>query len=630
MISMHDAARRYGAIGWRVFPCEARGKRPLVKWRDAASTDPAVIDAWWSQRPDANIGLVCGEHFTVIDLDSVSARDEFAAWCVEHGIDWHVYPRVATDHGWHVYVALSDARNSAGLRPHIDVRGVGGYVLAPPSVHPNGSVYRWTQTPNGAMPTFPVAAFLPKPTRATAPAHAATGAASEGRESAYGIKARDEECEAVRTAVEGTRNDTLNTAALKLAQLVAGGELDERATRAALRDAARDSGLEPDEVDKTIASAFAAGSNEPRSAPPSTAGRKLVRRRRSEGAGEADTERRIVSFAASTVERERLQWLWPGYIALGKEGMLVGDADQGKSTITCDLAARVTRGDLMPDESTGLRTPYGVVMLVSEDGYADTVRPRLEAAGADLDRVYFVKATLPDGWEDTLTLPDDIEGLREAITKCDAKLIIVDPVIAFLGDKVDSYSNHQIRRAMRPLHVLAQETGVAVLGISHPSRGRGNGNPLDFSGGSLGFVQSARNAALVHKDPDEDGGFVLASIKCNLGIKPESLSYRIVPWAEDEAVGRIEWGESAPYTAAQLLAGKSADDNPDAVITARNLIRAKMGPGSVVPAKDMLEAAAANNVSKSALRRARVDLKVTTHKDGLTGGWEWHYPEDKL
>ena len=269
-------------------------------------------------------------------------------------------------------------------------------------------------------------------------------------------------------------------------------------------------------------------------------------------------------------------------------------------------------------------------MLVSEDGYADTVRPRLEAAGADLDRVYFVKATLPDGWEDTLTLPDDIEGLREAITKCDAKLITVDPVIAFLGDKVDAYSNHQIRRAMRPLHVLAQETGVAVLGISHPSRGRGHGNPLDFSGGSLGFVQAARNAALVHVDPDVRGQFVLASIKCNLGVKPDALTYRIVPWENDATLARIEWGEAAPYNANELLAGKSANDNPDAVDTARNLIRKMMGPGSVVPASDMYDAAADNHVSKSALRRARIDLKVTTHKDGLTGGWEWRYPEDTL
>ena len=115
-----------------------------------------------------------------------------------------------------------------------------------------------------------------------------------------------------------------------------------------------------------------------------------------------------------------------------------------------------------------------------------------------------------------------------------------------------------------------------------------------------------------------------------LASNRSTLSYRIVPWADNTKLARIEWGEASPYTAAQLIRGKSANDNPDAVETAGRLIRTMMGPGSVLPASDVYDAAAANHVTKSALHRARVDLKIDSVKDGLTGGWVWHYPEDAL
>ena len=288
MSSMQEWACWYATAGWRVFPCEPRGKKPLVKWRDLATTDYRVIDTWWPWWSNANIGLVTGEHFDVIDFDTESAWGYFVVFCNEHDVDWTVYPRVKTGHGCHVYVKASGARNSAGRRPGIDVRGVGGYVIAPPSVHANGSVYTWIHPPpvGFVLPAYPVDGFVPKPVRVTTsqPPRAATTAASDGQESAYGIKARDAECEAVRTAVEGTRNATLNTAALKLAQLVAGGELDENTTRDMLRNAALDAGLddgtEPPQIDATIASGWAKGITEPRNAPQSTLGRRLVQRTR--------------------------------------------------------------------------------------------------------------------------------------------------------------------------------------------------------------------------------------------------------------------------------------------------------------------------------------------------------------
>src|SRR5207253_7899923 len=108
--------------------------------------------------------------------------------------------------------------------------------------------------------------------------------------------------------------------------------------------------------------------------------------------------RRTVITIAGTVKPERLRWLWPRRIPFGKETLLAGDADMGKSTISVDVTARVTRGSSWPDGSAAL-PPAGVVMIGTEDSRSDTVRPRLDAAGADCSRVAFVSVELPDGWE---------------------------------------------------------------------------------------------------------------------------------------------------------------------------------------------------------------------------------------
>ena len=145
--------------------------------------------------------------------------------------------------------------------------------------------------------------------------------------------------------------------------------------------------------------------------------------------------------------------------------------------MSCDLAARVTRGRPMPDGPPGI-PPAGVVMIGTEDGWADTVRPRLDAAGADCDRIAFVTVELPGGWEEALTLPDDLPMVEEAVKRVGAALIITDPVIAFIGLGTNTHNDHEVRRALGPLSVLAERMGVAALGISHPSRSKGAGNPL--------------------------------------------------------------------------------------------------------------------------------------------------------
>jgi hypothetical protein len=320
-------------------------------------------------------------------------------------------------------------------------------------------------------------------------------------------------------------------------------------------------------------------------------------------------QRRARITIASTVQPEPLRWLWPGYLPLGKATLLAGDAGLGKSTMSCDLAARVSRGLAMPDGTHG-SAPAGVVMIGTEDGRADTVRPRLDAAGADCDRIAFVTVELPDGWEDALTLPDDLPMVREAIERVGAALVVVDPVVAFIGLATDTHSDHQVRRAIGPLSVLAEKMGVAALGLSHPSRSRGGGNPLHFSGGSLGFVNASRSALIVAPDPDDAEHTVLASSKCNVGPKPASLTYRIV--GADNGASRIDWLGASPHTAEGLLAQPANDEDRSAVDEAVEFLRERLADGPVEAATVKAEARRAG-VAEKTLWRAAKRLGVKTN-----------------
>src|SRR5262249_2417464 len=151
---------------------------------------------------------------------------------------------------------------------------------------------------------------------------------------------------------------------------------------------------------------------------------------------------------------------------------------------------RVTTGRAMPDDTPGL--DGGIVLMSAEDDLADTIRPRLDAAKANPQRVLALQAV---GEVDTETgkvqdrpgmLPRDLEAIREAVAQIDARLIVIDPLMAYLDSSVNSYRDQDVRLAFRPLAQLAQETGCAVVVVRHLNKGAG-GNPLYRGGGSIGI-----------------------------------------------------------------------------------------------------------------------------------------------
>jgi hypothetical protein len=200
----------------------------------------------------------------------------------------------------------------------------------------------------------------------------------------------------------------------------------------------------------------------------------------------------------SGVEPEKVTWLWPSWLALGKLALMDGDPGLGKSAMTLDLAARVSVGKVFPDGAEC--EPAGVVLLSAEDGLADTIRPRLDAAGADTSKILSL-ATVPDkdGHDRLLSIPEDLALIEKGIGRVGARLVVVDPLMAFLSNDTNSHRDQDVRRALAPLASLAERTGASVLVVRHLNKAAAN-NPLYRGGGSIGIIGAARMAFVVHRE----------------------------------------------------------------------------------------------------------------------------------
>ena len=170
--------------------------------------------------------------------------------------------------------------------------------------------------------------------------------------------------------------------------------------------------------------------------------------------GMADLDEQVVSVSYNAVEVRRVAWLWEGRIPLGAITLLDGDPGLGKSLLTLDLAARITTGREMPDGTPGLREGAGVVLLSAEDDPGVTIAPRLRTAGADLARVEGVRGMTMRDPETGLSLPrsfllpQDIPQLEEVIERVWARLVVIDPLMAYLDDRVNSWRDQDVRAAL--------------------------------------------------------------------------------------------------------------------------------------------------------------------------------------
>jgi hypothetical protein len=337
--------------------------------------------------------------------------------------------------------------------------------------------------------------------------------------------------------------------------------------------------------------------------------------------------RRPVSTCLADVEPESVTWLWPQYIPLAKLTVLDGDPGNGKSTLTIDVAARVTTGAAMPDGTlSDLGGPAGVILVSAEDGTADTIRPRADAAGADVRRMHLL--TDVESWDEEglpirrpWTMPQDLDVLRTEIEKMSARLVILDPLAAVLGSSVDSYRDQDVRGALRPLAEIAEATGAAILIVRHLSKS-GGPNALYRGGGSIGIVGAARSGLLVAKDPDDPDGAarVLVLTKSNLAEFPTGMRYELVS-AEEHGCARINWLGSASHSANALLAEPTSEDERSERDEIAEMLREATAAGPIAVDEFRRHLAKASFYpSPSTLSRARRRAGVTTTGPHEFGG----------
>jgi hypothetical protein len=414
----------------------------------------------------------------------------------------------------------------------------------------------------------------------------------------------------VNGAAPGSRNGRL----FKAAADCHGCGYTQVETEARLVPPAIAAGLTEAETLGAIASAY----SKPRS--PSVPDGPSVR------SGSTPVVRRLSEVQSRTVE-----WLWHGRIAVGKVTLVVGDPGLGKSFMTLDMAARVSAGRGFPGAGNVPSPPGGVVLLSAEDDLADTIRPRLESAGADLTRITALESIqqndLHDGQARMFDLGRDLAALEKAIRdEPGCRLVIIDPVSAYLGD-TDSHKNTSVRAVLAPLAELARCLSVAVIAVSHLRKGEGSA--IHRTMGSLAFVAAARAAFAVTRDPDDATGRrrLLIPIKNNIGNDQTGLAFTLseAPASEPERVPSVQWTEESVTLTAEDAIGTGVNrqsEQRDPIDDASEWLEKflELGP---VAATEVIANAKEAGIAARTLNRAKSKVGIVTSKQSFTGPWTW-------
>jgi hypothetical protein len=324
--------------------------------------------------------------------------------------------------------------------------------------------------------------------------------------------------------------------------------------------------------------------------------------------------------AASTLESREIEWLWQGWLPIGKLALVDGDPGLGKSLLTLDLCARLSTGRSMPDGWPG-PGPANSLILNAEDGAEDTVNRRLAAMEADRNRIYLVDCPHND-WSGPVRLPGQVAALERAIAQQQARFVVIDPVVAFLEAGIQVNSDQSVRRALGPLQQIATQHGCAVLLVRHLNK-QNHGRARYRGGGTIGFQGACRATWLVERDPEESGGLVLAQVKNNLSALQGSLGFRVDqpgPDSDKSQVRTICWRGPSPWNADRLLslAGKPAG-GPSEVQRAGLLLKKLLesGPQST---PTIWEAGQEQGFSERVLRKAKDELGIKSRRAGFGSG----------
>lgn len=350
-----------------------------------------------------------------------------------------------------------------------------------------------------------------------------------------------------------------------------------------------------------------------------------------------------------------LKWIWKGFIPLGKLSILEGESDVGKSTASLDWAQIVSNGSVWPTTTIkgkelkrSQRDPAGVILVGVEDGYSDTVVPRLIANGSNRNKIHRIKRAVDSkGKPVPFVIPDDIDRLRQAIVQAKAELVIIDPITAYLSDKVLHGVDSSIRKQLTPLAELADETGCAIVLIRHFNKDS-KASAKNRGGGSVAYgavVRSVMQAAPLPVTAANGSTHAIVVPIGNLTKKPDAQGYRIVnapeipelPVPEDDElrIGLTEWCGTVDYSPDELLniddGKRDARKNAPVFRSARESLIEILRNGPVLAQEAMKRCKQASGASTNTVYKASEDLAVLKEAkykpDGGFDCWTWRLGE---
>ncbi|MBB5343170.1 KaiC/GvpD/RAD55 family RecA-like ATPase [Edaphobacter lichenicola] len=500
--------------------------------------------------------------------------------------------------------------------------------------------------PNTAVPAFvPCAApdgFAPMAARLPA----------TKQELAYAQAALNNEVDKLCAMRSGShRNNALNIAAHSLGTMVGSGWIDAATVVRALFSAAISNGYvakRGEEAAKnSIVSGLNAGMEKPRDPlasdkPLGSLPGNLVDPRTTKAASKASAanstavagqpkgKTTVELVGMGDVVEKPITWLWPGYLPSGALTLLAGQASTGKSTLSFGLAATVSNGGHWPD-GTRCATPGTVLIWSGEDDLATTVKPRLMAAGAAMNRVGGVKGTID---EQGMKLPfdpsTDMGKLREAATALGGvALLIIDPIVSAVTG--DMNKANDVRRSLQAVVDFASEFGCAIIGITHFAKNTQGKRTTDRVLGSQAFAALARMVLVTAKEEDSDER-VFTRDKTNITIEGGGFHYTIeaVPLHSNIVGTRVVWGGAVEGSSRSILSSIEGEEIPISgkkSDEARNFLYRVLANGAV-PAKDVQKQARAEGIAEVTLRRTRESMNIVPAKikGDFAGPWMWELP----
>ena len=311
----------------------------------------------------------------------------------------------------------------------------------------------------------------------------------------------------------------------------------------------------------------------------------------------------------SEVQSQEIEWLWYPFIPYGKLTIIQGDPGDGKTTMVLNLAAKLSKGEAL-DKNMKVTEPVNVIYQTAEDGLADTVKPRLELAGADCERIIVI-----DESDKSLSMVD--ERLEQAIVRTGARLLILDPIQAYLGGGMDMNRANEARDMTKKLGALAEKTKCAIILIGHMNKA--SGNKAAYRGmGSIDFFAVARSVLLVGRVEGESNTRAVVQIKNNLAAFGHPKAFAL---SEDG----FKWLGDYEITVDEVLGGIAPKANK--MEQAKQMLRELAETQSAVLSNEIFDRANELGISKRTLENAKKELGVQTRK--INNAWYWELDKVK-